>query len=889
MGDLAGARPYYERALAIRENVLRPEHPDTAQSLNNLGALLQVMGDLTVARPYYTRALAIHEKVLGPEHPNTATSLNNLGTMLIDMGDLAGARPYYTRALAIREKVLGLEHPDTATSLNNLGALLRDMGDLAGARPYFERALAICEKALGPEHPNIAHCFNNLGFLLQVMGDLAGARPYYERALAIREKVLGPEHPVTAGSLNNLGVLLQVMGDVAGARPYYERALAIREKVLGPEHPDTAISLNNLATLQVALDQPAEALNRMRRAAAIDDRTIGQICSIGSDRQRMAFLTSIQGNMKAFLSLVFGYHSESRDAVHAALDLVLRRKGIAAAALAAQRDAILTGRYPHLEPRLRQWSQLRMQIALKRLAGPGREGRDAHEHLLADWTRQVEQMEVELARQIPEMNLEEHLRQADRRAVALHLEEGVCLVEFVRFHVFDFKAVAEQLSPSRWKMPAPWGKARYLAFIVLAKEPDKVQMIDLGEAEPIDRLIEDFRNRVALPPDKRPSRKMAGLPATSGAPAAADAGLRLREAVFDKLTPAFGRRKRLLLALDGNLTRIPFEVLPASEGGRLIDTYDISYLTTGRDVLRFGAAVTGQPSEPLVVADPDFDLGGAGFWSKLFGRWQTRASATAPGQPATPDKWEISDRVSRDLDRSQHHFNRLKGVRQEGERIAARLRVQPWLDRDALEGRLKKQCRSPRILHVTTHGFFLEGQPEDPNRMDARFGLFGGLTGEPGRLSGPLPENPLLRSGLALAGVNTWLRRGTLPPEAEDGLLTAEDVSGLDLLATELVVLPACDTGLGEVRTGEGVFGLQRSFVLAGAKTLVMSLWKVDDQATLELMEGFYDRLLAGRPRAAALHEAQQAVRAKYPDPYYWGAFVCLGDASPLRSVVVNP
>ncbi len=275
MGDLAGARPYYERALTIRERVLGPEHPDTATSLNNLGALLDSMGDLAGARPYYERALAISERVLGPEHPDTALSLNNLGGLLQAMGDLAGARPYYERALGIRERVLGPEHPDTAQSLNNLGALLDSMGDLAGARSYYERALAISERVLGPEHPDTAQSLNNMGYLLQAMGDLAGARPYYERALAIRERVLGPEHPDTALSLNNLGYLLQAMGDLAGARPYFERALAIRERVLGPEHPDTARSLNNMGYLLDSMGDLAGARPYYERALAIWERVLG--------------------------------------------------------------------------------------------------------------------------------------------------------------------------------------------------------------------------------------------------------------------------------------------------------------------------------------------------------------------------------------------------------------------------------------------------------------------------------------------------------------------------------------------------------------------------------------------------------------------------------------
>ena len=274
-GVYSGARPLYERALAIREKLLGPEHPDTATSLNNLAGLLQDQGDLAGARPLYERALAIREKALGPEHPDTATSLNNLALLLQAQGDLAGARPLFERALAIYEKALGPEHPDTATSLNNLAGLLRAQGDLAGARPLFERALAIWEKALGPEHPDTAISLNNLASLLHAQGDFAGARPLFERALAIREKVPGPEHPETAASLINLALLLQAQGDLAGARPLLERALAIREKALGPEHPDTATSLNNLASLLQDQGDLAGARPLYERALAIREKALG--------------------------------------------------------------------------------------------------------------------------------------------------------------------------------------------------------------------------------------------------------------------------------------------------------------------------------------------------------------------------------------------------------------------------------------------------------------------------------------------------------------------------------------------------------------------------------------------------------------------------------------
>jgi CHAT domain-containing protein len=250
----------------------------------------------------------------------------------------------------------------------------------------------------------------------------------------------------------------------------------------------------------------------------------------------------------------------------------------------------------------------------------------------------------------------------------------------------------------------------------------------------------------------------------------------------------------------------------------------------------------------LVVADPDFDLD---------------LDDAAPA--------EFLARRSRALDPKQVHFDPLPGTYAEGEHIAAQLGVPPWLKATALKGRLKTFC-SPRILHLATHGFFLEEQKYDASQGES------GL----GRLSHAL-ENPLLRSGLALAGANTWLAGKPLPAEAENGILTAEDVSGLDLLSTELAVLSACDTGLGEVRIGEGVFGLRRAFVLAGVRTLVMSLWKVPDHQTQELMEEFYRRILTGEQCAGALREAQLAMKEKYAKPLYWGAFICQGDPGPLR------
>jgi CHAT domain len=444
----------------------------------------------------------------------------------------------------------------------------------------------------------------------------------------------------------------------------------------------------------------------------------------------MVYLNSTHARVMIFLSLVHQCIPDSSAAVRATFNLILRRKAIGAEAFAVQRNAVLGNRYPELKLKLQELSTLRMQIAQKTLAGPGSEDPKTYCQQLAVWHAQKEWLEAELMHQIPEMNLEQQLRAADCQAVASILPKGVVLVEFFRFYVVDFQTVrqAVQALSSGVKLGL---KPHYLAFILPAGEPDNLHMIDLGEAELIDRLIATFRAAITGEAESRGRRGLGALPSEPVSETSPTDGTKLRKDLFDKLLPAIGNRKRLLLAPDGDLTRLPFEVLPTDDGRRLIDDYQISYLGTGRDVLRFGAASSGQPAEPLVAADPDFDLSAA--------VGQTSANSTA-----TPG------RRSRDLDHSELHFDRLPGTRVEGERIAETLNVQAWLSDQALEARLKAY-RSPRILHLATHGFFLQDQPRDPNKELRDLGAMGWQAGgDFGRMSGPGMENPLLRSGLGL-------------------------------------------------------------------------------------------------------------------------------------------
>jgi CHAT domain-containing protein len=355
----------------------------------------------------------------------------------------------------------------------------------------------------------------------------------------------------------------------------------------------------------------------------------------------------------------------------------------------------------------------------------------------------------------------------------------------------------------------------------------------------------------------------------------------------------------LVIAPDGELNQVPFEALVSPTGRFVVEDYLLSYVTVGRDVVQWGVPAVGS-SSAIIVADPDYDLGAETATAEASGVWrQPRGNdvTTEPGaERAAGD--HRRQRLLRQVQEDTEGFDRLPHTRPEGKAVKRLLRtrgidvVACWMDKDALEQRLKA-VHKPMILHLATHGFFLPN-PATPARQQWA-AMFTAQRGGLGALASPLGgsryvENPLVRSGLVFAGVNSAFAGQSLPAEAEDGVVTALDVLTMDLLGTELITLSACQTGQGEVRRGEGVMGLRRACTLAGARTLVMSLWTVPDKETRWLMRRMYANLLRGMGKAAALRQAQLDLIAHlrafqgHDHPYFWAAFICQGDPAPLAA-----
>jgi CHAT domain-containing protein/Tfp pilus assembly protein PilF len=834
LGRYGEAEVLYRRALAIREVQLGPDHPDTATSLNNLAALYRAMGRYGKAEVLYQRALAIAEVQLGPDHPNTATSLNNLAELYASLGRYREAEVLYQRALAIAEMQLGPEHSDTAQSLNNLALLYRLLGRYGEAEVLYQRALVIREAQLGPDHPTTANSLSNLAGLYSSLGRYREAEVLYQRALVIREAQLGPDHPTTANSLNNLAGLYRAMGRYGEAEVLYQRALAVREVQLGLNHPDTAQSLNDLALLYKSLGHYEQAEVMYQRALAIAEVQLGpDHPNTATSLNNLAVLYWAQGQLQDTLdylqrglaveetvlsrNLVLGSDANKRD-------YLATVSGTTDSAISLHlNDLSTSGEAAHLALTtilqrkgriLDLFTNLRTQLA-----------DDPETVALFDGLRAANTQLANLTTK-PPPNLSTEAYQAQLQALQERINDLENQLsrrspEFAELTTSPSLAAIQAMLPEQTALVE---FVRYQPFNPSASQhfgPYRYAAYILAADGTIQGL--DLGPAEDIDAAVQTFSTSLAFSDTPRGQVKAEAQA-LDALVMARVRAALGDTTTVFLSPDGSLSLIPFEALVDESGDYLVEQYQFRYLTSGRDLLRLDLnAASDNP--PLLVGNP------------TYGR---------PGELIAQN---------RAIDFENRIFPALPGTGREVEAIADQLPdALVYSETNATEAVIKDHPQ-PSILHIATHGFF-EASADSPN--------------------------PLLQSGLILAGA-------ALPEQQsgpdQDGILTALEVTGLDLRGTQLVVLSACETGVGELAAGEGVYGLRRALVLAGSHSQVISLWKVDDTATQELMVAYYDRLLSGMPRDAALRETQLAFlnSAEYRHPYYWAAFIGSGDWRPLE------
>jgi tetratricopeptide (TPR) repeat protein len=870
MGRFEDALAAQERALAMREAALGSDHPDVGVTCNDVANVLVELGEYAAARPLYERGLAIARTSLGEEHPRVGSALSNLAHLDAQIGAYEEALPGYERALALQEAAFGPDHPEVGITLNNLAEVHGDLGDYVAAKAVHERALAMREAVLGPDHPDTAISLNNLAGVYWRMGDPARALPLVQRALDIQERVLGPDHPDTLTTVNNLGVLYAQLGRLDDALPWYERALASTEKVRGAAHAETATSLGNLGTLLDARGEPERAAELHQRAVAASEAALGaahpltafhrvQLASSLLDAGDAARALPLYEAALAAQEAALGPDHPDTTRTRWALAIALRALGRHEEAVRVARR-VLDGYEAHLAHNLVVGSPAQQRAFLDAIGGTTP---SLVSLAVGDLGKDRGAAEVALT-----SILRHKARSLDAEAALMAGVRGE-LDAGGRAALTSLRSALTERDALGRRRPSGDDTAWKAELAALDGEIDRLQA-DLAKRSAAFREatapIGVDTVRAALPAGSalvevvvyapfdatKPTADRWGAPRYAAFVLRADGGVawadlgpasaidtaakalrkalvggkpweaaaaELRALVLDPVRDAIAGAGRLYVAPDGELHLVPLQVMTDQP---------VVLLATGREALRHRAPMpAGEP--PIVIAGVDY--GGKGLWSEL------------PGAAA------------------------------EGRAVSALLGATPIVGAQATDAAVEG-LRSPRVLHVATHGFFDAANPDDTDVVAARgvaVRTQGGAAPEGIGWDDRQAHTALWRSGLVLAGANAG---------DGEGYVAAAEVAAIDLSGTRLVVLSACETGLGAARAGQGVMGLRYALVVAGSRAQVLSLWKVDDAATQALMTVFYRELSAGRTAAEALTTARLEVAAKpaWAHPRFWAAFTLSGD-----------
>jgi CHAT domain-containing protein/Tfp pilus assembly protein PilF len=865
-GDLDGAAPFFQRALVIEEK-LEPEEIATASTLTNLGRIARQQGNLGKAEDYHRRSLDIRQKVSpgGPEH---SAGLNNLAMIYTERGNLIEAEKLYLQTVAILEKIAPTSY-EMAMPLTNLGGLYHSRGDLDTAGEYFQRALTIAEKT-GPESVHVAGLLGNLGGIAQEQGSLARAREYFLRALSISEKV-APTSLDTALILNKLGSLEQEQKDDKQAKEHYERALQI-EDVTAPRGPLTAISLNGLGDLAVRENDLSGAEANYRRALAIRERLSSEHTEYAESLASLASLLRRKGAFDEAAKLF----SQALDALESQIAVIgggeetssnFRAKHIAY--YKEYVDLLVQQKQPeeafHVFERLRarellkiltthmdlskgedssllaQQRSLAADIAAKssrRITLFGNEHAEAQTLALDN---EIHELETQLE------NVNSEIRRNNPDYAALTQPPPLSVKE-VQEHLLDADTVLLEYD---------LGEERSYLWLVAS---DSAAVYELAKRSDIETAARRLRNiliaRNSGNKDEADADRLSRAKAADAEypTAAAELGHLILEPIASRIG-----HKRLLVVSDGILQYIPLGVLvvpgqsqaagiswsPFIHDHEVVDLPSASVLA----VLKKQMAGREPATKTIaVLADPVFDTNDA--------RVQTAQRSAKGVNTAMPARGvediSISDKLSKSLlFRSASEVRMIKGEAPFPRLLFARAEAEAVLQGVPPEQRLKaldfnasratamsRKLHDYRIVHFATHGLLNSEHPE--------------------------------LSGLVLSLVDEH-------GKSQNGFLSLKDIYNLNLRA-DLVVLSACETGLGKEIQGEGLVGIARGFMYAGASSVVASLWKVDDLATAEFMKMFYKGMLNDKLRpAAALRRAQLAMSKRRSSPYFWAGFVLQG------------
>ena len=857
VGDYTQAKEYAIRSEEVREKTLPPDHPDLAESLTALAIALEYSGDLAGGIEADRKALAIRLKSLDPDHPQVGTSLNNLGIKLLELGDYPDALHMIEEASRIGAAALNPDHPSAGHGATNIGNAYFEMHDYDRAERYLKQSILEKERLNGSNHPELLTSLETLARVCIARGKYSQAQELLERARAIGLKALGSDHPRVISLLNELAELKLHQGEFVRARDLASSALARQRAILGPGHPETAATLTLLGRVALATGRLGEAVKNSLEAASSVRHHLQATARILSEREALRYEAVRSYSLDLGLSVV----AEGREVrsppepIRAVWDEEIRSRALVLDEVASRHQMALESEGPETALLVKRLQGARSDLARRVRKGPplGEESRYPEEVRLAQ--EREEQAERSLAEK------SSHFRELTGRsdlgldAVTGALPHGSTLVAYVQFNRYPSESGVADHSRRADAGAVP----EFVAFIA-PSGASKLLAVPLGPKERIESLIRRWREEVGRSPEEADS--LARL---------RDSGTALRRAIWDPIAKVLGAPQRVFVVSDGAINLVNLATLPTGTDRFLIETGPlIHYLAAERDLVRAGEG--GKSGAGLLaLGGADFDAGAA-----------PSRSGAAPSLLASL----LRGPESACNDFKSLKFAPLPGTLAEMEEVRTLWKekkgggkVDELKGRLATESALKERARGKAVIHFATHGFFLNDRCRSSFQSARGVGLPEGAS----KADSLVGENPLFLSGLALAGAN---RRDdpASGPDGDDGILTAAEVASLDLRGVEWAVLSACETGVGPVQAGEGVLGLRRAFQVAGARTVIMSLWPVSDLAAREWIRRLYKGRFAGLSTAEAVQQASLdilQVRRKAgvsTHPFYWGGFIASGD-----------
>lgn len=862
------AERQYLLALAHKATAVGEEHPTYAKILGDLGRLYQKMGSVKEAEAYYTTALAIYEqnddrtsdfaavlsdygmfqtekgaygnaekylqqakdliaKTQGIESLAYAASLNNTGSLQWQMGNKETAEAHYLEALDLYKKIVPPNSPIVAAALNNLASYYAGTQDFERALPLYNEAKDIYANEYGLKHPLYARALNNLASLYRKFHDYAKAEKLYLEVLAIEKGVLGEEHPQYAASLQNIGLLSIAMGNYSQAERYLLQSIDIMQKVLPIQHPAWAKTYNNLALLYFVQENLSAAAPYFEQALDNQFHQIRNIFPSLSAKEKESFYNTLKNDIERFNTFALARYKQDPTVAGLMYNNQLITKGLLFESVTKTRENIFNSNDENLIVLYNTWREKRDQLARAyHLNKAVLQSRNLDiKRLEAD----INDLEKQLSESAFALNVQSNWQSLSWQDIRDKLAPGEAAVELVRFREFKIapkqESLAADIDPTETELLYGWTeKVNYAALVITSDTRDHPKLVLLENGVDLEnKYFSYYKNAMRYQIEDSLSFHH----------------------YWETIQRELPKANTVYFSPDGAYYKINLNTLlnPVA-GGYMLDAIQIRQLTSTRDLLTAIPKLANKPNDAILIGAPNFSL-----------------ALETTNEPVAIGKGILSPPLVREGQPSPQIVS-LPGTKKEIEKIEQLLVENKWtaekyLQQDALEENLKR-VESPKVLHIATHGYFEEISENEGASRDR-----------------------LLSSGLLLAGAQNAFGTNKnsldIQTTGEDGVLTAFEAMNLKLDQTDLVVLSACETGLGTVQNGEGVYGLQRAFQVAGTQSIIFSLWKVNDEATQALMVYFYDEWMHTHDKRQAFAVAQKRLKTEYPHPYYWGAFILIG------------